>query len=95
MIIYKYLVISKNGSVKAVEREPRLDANQISLKLMLDVPNEFFERPRLEARLTVPATAVQKSKINLDVVGNVEKLIKEATGLTMAVSIVEQKEEKK
>lgn len=63
MIIQKYLVIKGNGSVKVVEREPRLDRNEISLRLSLDLPSALFERPRLEASMKVPTEVVPRAKI--------------------------------
>lgn len=95
MIVYKFLVINNRGSVKAVEREPKLAANEISLRLCLEVPASLFERPRLEATMKVPNEAVPKIKITPAVTDNVEKMIKQATGLNMVVSIVDQEEETK
>lgn len=94
MIIQKHLVITSRGNVRIVEREPSLSASEISLKIVLDIPNSLFERPRLEAMMKVPNDAVPKSKITTTVTDNVEKIIKTATGLNMKVSIVENEEEK-
>lgn len=102
MKIEKYLVISAsearyggfNSHVKLVEREPKLKGNEISLRLNLEIPDAVFKRPKLEAKLSVPDTAVSKIAITPDVTDNIERIIKETTGLTMHVGIVEHPEPK-
>lgn len=93
MIVDKYLVINNKGSVTVREREPRLAGNEIALRLRMEVPGAMFERPRLYAEMKIPAEAVPKGKITTEVTDNVEKIIKEATGLNMVVSVVDHKDE--
>lgn len=95
MTISKYIVINSRGGAKITGREPRLNANEISLRIYLEVPNAMFERPRLEAIMKVPVEAIPRAKITTSLSDNVEKLIKQATGLTMKVNIIDQKEENK
>lgn len=104
MILDKYLVIKgkKQGfrgysaTVRIVERVPTLQGNEFSLRLRLDIPDAIFERPQLSAELAVPSTSVQEIKITPDVTKKIESIIKESTGLTMNVSVIEHpKEEKK
>lgn len=94
MIVDKYLVIAKNGSVVIREREPRLSGNEIALRLRMEVPDGLFQRPVLLANMVVPEAAVPKGKVNVMMTDNIEKIIKEATGLTMRVTVEEQEEEK-
>ncbi len=103
MLIEKYLVISatKNrygsygSSIRLVEKVPTLKGNEISLRLKLNIPNAVFERPQLTAEMTVPDNAVSKIAITPEVADNIEKIIKEATGLTINVTVAEHPEEKK
>lgn len=95
MFVSKYLVINSRGGAKITEREPRLNGNEISLRISLEIPNALFERPRLEAVMKIPVEAIPRTKIVPSLSDNVEKLIKEATGLTMKVNIIDQKEENK
>jgi hypothetical protein len=90
MIVQTYLVIRRTGSVKVVTRQPSLGGNEIAVRLAIEIPNTLFERPQLEANLKIPTEAIPKGKITTSVTDNVEKLIKEATGLTMKVTVVEQ-----
>ncbi len=104
MTITKYLIISASkhysyGSYKAkvrlAERVPTLKGNEVSLRLQLELPDAMFERPQLEAKMSVPVDAVPEIKITSDVTDNIEKIIKETIGLTMNVSVVEQPEDNK
>lgn len=103
MNITKYLVVSATKSrygngfstskVELKEREPTLAGNEVAVRLNIEIPDAFFARPTLEAKLAIPAEAVPKSKITTSVTDNVEKLIKSATGLDFKVRIIEQAEE--
>ncbi len=102
MIIDQYIIIEgkkgKYGShmtakVRLVSKVPTLKGNEISLKLRLDIPQAVFERPQLTAALTVPDSAVSDIQITPDVTKKIENIIKETTGLTMNVSVVEHVKE--
>ncbi len=90
MKVDKYLIINSRGGIAVRERTPRLGGNEIGLRLVIDIPQKLFERPTLVAEMKIPESAVPKSSITPAITDNVEKLIKEATGLEMRVSIIEQ-----
>lgn len=92
MTIDKFLIINSRGTITIREREPRLAGDEIALRLKLWVPNEMFKRPILLAEMSIPNEAIPKGTVTPEIATNVEKLIKEATGLTMNVSIVEHNE---
>jgi hypothetical protein len=89
MILIKYLIINHRGAIAIRERPPRLSSNEIAVKLELDLPNALFERPTLLARMKIPTEAVPKTKLTPAITDNVEKLIREATGLEMRITLVE------
>jgi hypothetical protein len=93
MQIDKYLIINNRGHVELRERQPRLAGNEIALNLMLNVPDELFERPTLVAKMTIPQAAVPKSTITPQITDNIERIVKEATGLNLVVTVVEHPEE--
>lgn len=95
MIIQKYLIINYRGNVRLAEREPKMMGNEVALRLAIELPNQLFVRPILEASMKVPAEAVPKTKINTTVTDNIQKIIKEAIGLNMVVSIIEQPKDEK
>lgn len=94
MRIYKFLIINSRGNVTIRERQPRLAGNEIALKLSLEVPDELFTRPVLEAKMSIPKDAVPKATITPQITDNIEQIIKEATGLNMIVSVIEHPQEK-
>lgn len=97
MILTKYLVIRayKNRykqwetKMDIREREPVLKGDEISVKLELEIPNALFERPKLEARVSVPPEAVGSPQITTKVTDNLEKLLKESTGLNLTLKLIE------
>lgn len=98
MLIEKWLVISAHRtrySWKAMsyksrlaEREPSLAGNEVAVKIKLELPEALFKRPKLVANLEIPQEAVPKTEITTEVTTNIEKIIKETTGLEMRLSIV-------
>lgn len=92
MIIVKYLVVNHRGNVVIREREPSMKGNEIAVRVELNVPDELFERPILRANMKIPKEAVPKVNITAEVTDNIEKIIKQATGLEMAVTLVEHNE---
>lgn len=95
MQISKYLIVNSRGNVTMRERPPRLQGNEIAVLLTLAVPDAIFKRPTLEARMVVPNEAVPKATITPKVTDNIEKIIKEATGLNMVVTVMEQEQDEK
>lgn len=101
MIITQYIIVggakSRYGGLtpklRLVQKVPTLKGNEFSLRLQLDIPDAIFKRPQLSAELTVPDTAVSSININPDVTKKIESIIKETTGLTMNVSVIEHEEE--
>ena len=100
MQLTKYLVISAKKDrygglspvVRLAEREPKLQGNEIAVRLSLALPNEFFKRPTFEVRMTVPDEAVPKTAITAKTVDDIEKIVKETTGLNITVALVEHPE---
>lgn len=89
MIIKKHLVIKKNGSCRLCVNQPSLDWDEVSVLLEVSMPDAIFERPRLEASITIPDDAALPDMINSEVIENATKAIEQATGLTFAVNVVE------
>lgn len=89
MVIEKWLTVSSNGGAKLSTNKPRMNVNEVAILLTLDIPQALFDRPRLEAKLKIPKEAVPSSVIATDVIDNVEKLIKQKTGLDLKISVSE------
>lgn len=90
MKVSNWLIINKNG-IKAVRKtKPGLDWDDIAIKMNLDIPNELFQRPTLEA--TVQVTDVPNMAYKPDVILDTVDLIEQQTGakINFTVSHVDE-----
>lgn len=93
-----YLILKQRSkyrelNARLTKNSPQLYQGEVAIKLRGEFPQELFERPILQAKITVPREAVQKSIINAEVQDNVQRLIKEAIGVDIAFTITETKEQ--
>ena len=92
-----WLTINSNGTPKAQRTQPRkLQANEITMMVALELPSKLFERPQLQASISVPESAVSPTVITAQVADNIKESVKAATGLDLkiTVSAAEEKAEK-
>jgi hypothetical protein len=86
MKVSNWLVINKNG-VKAVRKQkPALDWDEIAIKVNLEIPNELFQRPTLEA--TVQVTDIPNNAYKPDVILDTVDLIEQQTGAKINFTVV-------
>lgn len=97
-----YLCIKKTGStynpkalLRVTKTSPALDFNEIAVKLDLELPDELFAKPRLEAKIAVPKEAVSAPVISAEVIDNVQDIIKQSTGFEVRLNLVEVEDKKK
>lgn len=87
-----WLTINKNG-VKAVRKtKPFLEWNEIAVKVNLEIPNELFDRPSIEATLQVKD--VPNNAYNPDIIVNTADLIEQQTGAKINFTVQPVAEEK-
>lgn len=94
MKVSNWLVINKNGVKSVRKSKPALDWDEIAIKVNLEIPNELFQRPTLEA--TVQVTDVPNMAYKPDVILDTVDLIEQQTGakINFTVShVAEEKEE--
>lgn len=94
MIAEFYLIINSNGTVRVNRRPPALDWNEVSIFMKLKVPDKIFEKPTLQAQITIPEEAVIKTPIEATVVDNVAEAIEQATGLKFNITVEKSEENK-
>ncbi len=92
MNVKKWLTINSRGNSRLTHGKPRISVDEISILLSINLPDEIFKRPRLEAKIEIPKEAVGPDKITSEVVENVKEAIETVTGLTFAINVI--KEEK-
>lgn len=94
MIVLKFLSVNSRGIVTLREREPKTQANEVTIRLEMNIPNQFFTRPTIKAELKIPESAVPVVSITPVMATNLERIIKENLGLNMVVSIIDAPESK-
>ena len=88
-----YLKVSSTGVVGAYKNPPSLGWNEISMFVRLDIPDRIFDKPTLQANITIPEEAVIKTPIEASVVDNVAEAIEQATGLKFNITVEKKEEE--
>ena len=87
MKIKKWLTVGKNKSARLTAGKPSLDWDEVSILLEIELPDALFQKPRLEAKITVPDEAARSDTISSVVSDNVQEAIQQATGLTFSVAV--------
>ncbi len=93
MRIARYLSIAPDGITKLSAGPPRLGPASIALLLNIEIPDALFRKPSLQATITVPKEAGSPAEITAQVIANMADAVKQATGLTLAISVVPQVED--
>lgn len=95
MKISSYLCIKKIGSkyspraaLRVVKTSPALEFNEIAMKLDIEIPDEIFDKPQLQASIKVPKEAVSQPVIDSEIIDNVEQIIKTQTGFSVKLQLV-------
>ena len=63
-----------------------------NLLLEINLPDELFRKPRLEAKIDIPKETAGPDVLNSEVVENVQEAIKKATGLTFSINVIKSEE---
>lgn len=87
-----YLIVSRSGRVRVNKTPPRLDWDELSVAMELEVPDKLFARPVLQASISIPESIYPESPLNAHVADNVREAIKQATELDFAIRIIEPEE---
>lgn len=88
-----YLIISKSGVMSVRKTKPTLNWNEIAVKVKLNIPDELFLRPHLEATITVDKDKIKPTMIHPDIIINTAELIEQQTGAKIDFSVVEYPKE--
>lgn len=60
--------------------EPRVGRDEIAVKIAVELPASLFERPQLQANITVPESQIQPLTIDLQTSSNIEDVIRQNLG---------------
>lgn len=88
MIVGCWLIVNSRGKCRVTKRRPCVEADEVALKLELDLPKALFQRPHLEARISVPDAAAVGEVIDTVIKDNVKEAVERATGLKFSIGVV-------
>jgi len=88
MKVKQWPVLSKKGIVCARKTKPTLDWNQIAMRIELNVPDELFNRPHIEAKLTIKD--VPPNVFDPEVIVNTKELIEQQTGAKIDFKVIQE-----
>lgn len=92
MRVNNWLVINRNGIKTTRKTKPALEFDEIAVKLNLEIPDELFRRPTIEA--TVKVTDVPNNAYEPELIINSVKDIEQQLGakINLTVSHVAEEE---
>lgn len=93
MKVSNWLVIDRNGVKATRKTKPSLDWDEIAVKINLEIPNELFQRPTLEA--TIQVTDVPNNAYQPEIVLDTVDLIEQQTGAKINFTVVPVEETEK
>jgi hypothetical protein len=83
-----WIAISRRGSMTVRKTRPNLNWDEIAMQLKLDIPDELFRRPHIEATLQIKDVPNEAYKPELII--NTKELIEQQTGAKIDFRIVEE-----
>lgn len=90
-----YLNINSKGNVRISKTPVALKINEIRAKLSINVPDQMFDRPTINANITVDNAAMQPSQINSDLVIKAKELLQKSLGVDVNLTLLPVEEKKK
>lgn len=98
MQISQYIIVKKTGNWRKMYTSrmsietPTLKPDEVAVKVTLSLPDVVFTKPALEAKVTVPESAVSQPIINKETIDNVEQIIKQQTGFSVKLEAITEEE---
>src|SRR4051812_18375810 len=76
--------LTKTPSIRVSKGKPSTGADEVAIKLNIELPMALFVKPSLEAKIAVPAEK-HPFVITPDVQENIAQVIREQTGFTVNI----------
>ena len=91
MNIKKWLTVNSKGAARITQGKPNeVSWDEVSILLDINLPDELFRRPRLEAKINIPEDAATPDVLNSEVVENVREAIEQSTGLQFSINVIKE-----
>ena len=81
------------GSVECRKSKPSTSANEVAVKMVIEIPDAYFETPELQARIVVPDDCVNRPIITPQIQTNISEMLREQLGVQVHMSVDEPLEE--
>jgi len=90
-----YLVISNKGSVRFVKGRVGTAYNEILVRVGIEIPDQFFQKPVISANITVDKNLLPKDE-DFSLIINTKELIEQSTGAKIDFTLkrIDEEEEK-
>ena len=83
-----WLIIGKNGGIKLRRSKGSMSMTEVAVKINLQIPDEMFERPHLQATITLDPELVTPNTLDPQLVINTKDLIEQQTGAKIDFKIL-------
>jgi len=91
MKITNWLTINNKGSARLTKTKPRLEWNEVSMLLNVEIPDSVFQRPILTANIKIDGE--MNYEFDYEVQQKLEEVLKSAPNVHL-LNLTVQKEEK-
>ena len=92
MITRQWLAINKNGIQRIRKTKPHLNWDEIAILIRINIPDDLFKRPQIEAKLIVQE--VPNTVYNPEIIINTKDLIEQQTGAKIDFTVVHEEKKK-
>ena len=81
-----WLIVNKNGVKTVRKSKPALEWDEIAVKISLEIPNQLFERPQVEAVLKIEN--IPNNSYSPELLINTADLIEQQTGAKVIFNVI-------
>lgn len=94
-----YLIVKKSGRkygtcvARWSTKKPALKSDEVAVKIGMEMPDEVFIKPQLQATIKVPSSAVSKPVISAEIQDNIREAVMRSTGVDLTITVFDTNEE--
>lgn len=81
------------SSFHVTRKKPLTGANEVAIRLDIELPETLFEVPQLSAAIKVPESATSRPVISADVQDNIAAALRKQLGMKVTISVPAESEE--
>jgi len=85
-----YLVVSESGRIKTTKTKPHLTDDEVAMLINLEIPNQVFQRPALQATIKIREEQVGPVELTAETISQVQEIFLQSTGMELRIISPEQ-----